>query len=243
MLQYNKKRGACMLNIAICEDNTAEMQQLKRHIKQFLSNSSYDLKEYSDGSSLLSDLPGYNFDIILMDIQLNEASGIDIAGEVNRLQPDTQIVYQSSNIEFFKSVYRTEHVYFLLKPVDYEDFIKAAEKALKNIEKKYIVVRNKEKVKCSDVVYIELINHDTVFHLVKGDFISARIKTNELLERLPYQFCRCHKGYIVNLDHAKNYKARKFFIMENSQTIPIGGKYAAEVNEKVIKYWRESVIC
>ena len=232
-----------MLNIAICEDSPADVALLEGYISRHMGGAPFNLKTYSDGGWLLSDLPDNAFDIIFMDIMIKDLNGIDLAAQINRLQQNARIIYQSSNLEFFKSVYRTSHIYFLHKPFEYDDFAKAMEKAVKSLEKSYIVIKNSEKIRCDDIFYIELINHDTIFCLNSGAFVSERLKTKELLELLPQSFIRCHKGYIVNIDRISSYKAKKHFTVENGQVIPIGNKYAGEVNEKIIKYWGDSIIC
>ena len=232
-----------MFNIGICEDTQQDIVLLKEHISQYWGKNPLNIKTYSDGAVILEDLKYVNYDIIFMDIVINDDNGIDITAEINRLQPNAQIIYQSSNIEFFKSVYRTSHMYFLLKPIKYEDFSKAVEKALRNLEKQHIIIRGKEKIRCDDIIYIELVNHDSVFYLKNGNHVSARIKTNALLELLPKKFTRCHKSFIVNMETISSYKAKKHVIMENKQVIPIGSKYANDFNEKLLKYWGDCVLC
>lgn len=234
-----------MLKIAICEDLTNDTELLKEYISRYTESDSmqYDLKTYPNGNSLLNDLNTNPYDIIFMDIILKELNGIDIAEEINRLQPNAHIIYQSSNIEFFRSVYKTTHIYFLLKPIAYDDFSRAFKKALKNLEKTYITIKGRQKLKCDDIVYIELKNHDAIFNLKDGIIITERMNTKELLEYLPSRFVRCHKGYIINFDNISSYKSKKHFITETGDEIPIGKSRSDEVHEKLIRYWGDSIIC
>jgi|GEM_PF-349548 len=226
-----------MLNIAVCEDIVADMERLKSHISCFFGDFPYSLKTYSDGHQILEDLRSNPFDIIFMDIVLKDANGIDLTAEINRIQPEAQIIYQSHYIEFFKDVYKTDHIYFLLKPIEFGDFQSSMKKALKSIEKSYIVIKNKQKIRCDDIIYIEFINHDKVFHLKNATFVSSRLKTSNLLELLPQSFIRCHKSYIVNIDLISGYMPKKHFKVENNKIIPIGKNYADEVDEKVVRNW------
>ena len=232
-----------MLNIAVCEDTQADMDLLLGHILRYMGSGSYTLKTFSEAAELMLALPSGAFDIIFMDIVIKQDNGIDLTVEINRLLPDARVIFQSSNIEFFKSVYKTNHIYFLLKPVDYEDFSSAMDKALKSLEKAYLAIKGKEKIKCADIIYIELINHDMVFWLKNGDSITTRLKTNALLDLLPQSFVRCHKSYIVNIDCISSYqKSKKYITIENEQIIPIGNKYAEEVAKNIMRCWGQ-VIC
>jgi len=231
-----------MLNIAICDDSHGDMTRLENHISQYMKDKLHTLTTYSDSESLLNDLAEKPFNIIFMDIVIHEANGIEITSKINQLQPDAQVIYQSSNMGFFRNVYKTNHIYFLLKPVEYMDFSRAIEKAVKNLERLYIVIENKEKFKCGDIIYIELINHDMVFYFKNGDFVSVRAKTKELLKLLPSQFVRCHKSFIVNIDCISSYNSKKSIKVENEQVLPIGKKFADDVDKTIIKYWRDSII-
>ncbi|MCL2018827.1 MAG: LytTR family DNA-binding domain-containing protein [Oscillospiraceae bacterium] len=233
-----------MLNIAICDDNPSDIELLEKYISEYMSGTPYTIKTYPDGEAFLNDLPTVPFDIIFMDIVIREANGIDLCEEVNRIQPDARIIYQSAYIEYFKNVYKTTHMYFLLKPISFEDFSRAIKKVLKSLEKKYIIIKSMGKIKCDDITYIELINHDTVFYIKNGDFKISRLKTKELLKSLPDRFVRCHKSYIINIDFISNYnKSKKHITVENGQAIPIGEKYAGIVDKTLINYWGGALLC
>jgi len=170
-------------------------------------------------------------------------NGIDLALRINHLQPDAQIIYQSSYLEFFRNIYKSSHIYFLLKPIQYEDFFSAMNKASVKFEKSHIIVRNKERLRCADILFIELVNHERIFYLITGQSITSRMKTADLFARLPAQFIRCHKGYIVNIEAICRYDVKSGIKLENGQVIPVGRRYAHIVNEAIIEYWGDSIKC
>ena len=58
---------------------------------------------------------GYTPDIAIVDIQMDEMSGIELAKRINTVLPQCAIIFATSYLSFATDVYETEHAYFILK--------------------------------------------------------------------------------------------------------------------------------
>ena len=74
----------------------------------------------NDPSAILSLVDKHRFDVILMDIDLDYANGIDLAEQILAKYPRTNIIYVTSYSEFALESYRTHASAFLMKPVGTE---------------------------------------------------------------------------------------------------------------------------
>lgn len=105
-----------MLKIAICEDLSLHQKRLSEKVHHCLNephtidtfSSIAEFKNYCTGS----DQP---FDIIFMDIELGDGSGIQLSQKINQLYPLSQIVYITAYPEYSSEVYESEHVWFIDK--------------------------------------------------------------------------------------------------------------------------------
>ena len=74
----------------------------------------------NDPSAIISLVDKHRFDVILMDIDLDYANGIDLAEQILAKYPRTNIIYVTSYSEFALESYRTHASAFLMKPVGTE---------------------------------------------------------------------------------------------------------------------------
>lgn len=85
-----------MINICICEDNTAQVELVTKHVKNWASNKkiNYRLKTYTSAEVFLfgsgDELP---VDILLLDIQMGDMSGIDLAKTLRKQKNDVVIIF------------------------------------------------------------------------------------------------------------------------------------------------------
>lgn len=81
------------------------------------------------------------------------------------------------------------------------------------------------RVKSSDVIYIESLGNYVTYHLKNRKIISYETLT-DVADKLPANFSRIHKSYIVNKDFITSYNAEEVEI--EGQKIPIGRSYRAK---------------
>ena len=103
------------MNLAIIDDNQEYIEIVKNKLLQL--ELTYDVITYTNSQEYKYDLikKRTNFDIVIMDIEIDELTGIDLAIETNRILPYCQIIYLTSYIQYVSDVYETEHIYYINK--------------------------------------------------------------------------------------------------------------------------------
>jgi len=176
-------------------------------------------------------------DLIFLDIQMSKLTGLQF---MNLLQGRSQVVIVSAYNEYAIHGYEHNITDYLLKPVSFERFYKAAEKALRfaDISSRetlpqatvdFIFVKSGNrmvKVNLADILYIEgLKNYISIYLADKRRVITLQnMKTLEDL--LPsHRFFRVQKSYIVNIEKIDAIERQRIFI--NDQVVPVGEAYSS----------------
>lgn len=226
-----------MLHIAICEDNPIHNNRLMTLLEQLLEIP-HSIKSFSNAEEFCKVLQhkDMDFDLIFMDIELGDGSGIEITGKINSLYPEVPIIFISQYLEYISEVYETEHIYFINKKAMDIYLPKALNKALKLIldpERQYLTFTWKSEkfiVPEKDILYLERQLRTTVIYTSSNKYYSAE-KLIELKKRLNNWFVICHRSYLVNLKVIT--RLDKTSIMIGEKTIPVSRAKYEEVKKSL----------
>lgn len=188
----------------------------------------------------------YNPDLLFVDINMPELNGMDM---VKSLNSSTLIIFTTAYSEYAVDGFKVDAVDYLLKPIGYTDFLKAANKALqlyelKNSPEEIVSGDNQSlfvkseyrlvRIKFSDIKYIEGMREYVRIHLADGSAVMTLLSIKSLEDKLPKEhFMRVHRSYIVNLDRIAVIE-RQRIIFDKDIYIPISEQYK-EIFEDYIK--------
>jgi two-component system, LytTR family, response regulator LytT len=151
-------------------------------------------------------------DLMFADINMPDVNGLDF---VKSLNEKPQIIFTTAFSEYAFEGFKVNALDYLLKPIGYNEFLKAANKARSYFEtifshsenekndRDYLFVKSEYKIvriSFDDIVYIEGMREYVRIHLVSGKSVMPLISLRVLEEQLPSKiFMRVHRSYIVNL--------------------------------------------
>lgn len=215
-----------MLNIAICEDLELHQKNLTDKIKQYL-DIPHQISLFSSIKSLKNSLSSNDiyFDIIFMDVELSDGSGIQLSEEINHQYPMTQIIYITAYTEYSSDVYRTNHTWFIDKRKIDTYLPMAMDKALKSIQltqRLYLNISWKKvhfSILQKEIIYIERTLRVSEIHTTKNIYHTA-IKLENLLKQLTDAFIICHRSYIINMAYITDFE-KSSIILSNKYPIPV----------------------
>lgn len=217
-----------MIKIAICEDEKVHQELLTKNLQKLFNELSLDYEVYlfNSGEQLLENYPE-DIDIFLLDIQMNELSGMDIARKIREIDKNTvEIIFTTSLIEYVQEGYEVRAYRYLLKPIEFKDIKKHITACIEEIhmrKDKYLVISNKYdnyKIKIDTILYIEVQNKDITIHTLDSDY-KVKMSMNKIEKELKeYSFFRCHKSFLININFVENVK-QYIAILENGQEVPV----------------------
>ena len=180
----------------------------------------------------------FPIDLLFLDIQISRTNGMDFYKNMEKKVP---VIFTTAFAEYAVDGFNVSALDYLLKPIDYERFEEAVNKAvLILVDKKlaedqeFLTIRadyKLNKIAYNDIVYIEGLDDYVKIHLSDGKKITARISMKSILEKLPENlFIRVHRSYIVPLKNIKSIQNKVLYLDELE--IPIGDTYRAAVLDK-----------
>lgn len=189
-------------------------------------------------------------DLIFLDIQMPQLNGIDF---LKMLKREIPVILTTAYSDYALEGYEQDVVDYLLKPISFERFYKAAEKVRKvigvnqfkdNITEKDQKVKGEDlnclfvkagykiqRIPFEDILYIEAKQNYSMVVTTKERVMTLQhIKMME--EKLPLnKFIRVHKSYIVSIDKINTIEKSR--IKMNTFLIPIGEGYRGSFFEKL----------
>jgi two-component system LytT family response regulator len=202
---------------------------------------------FSNPFKALAFLTGQTVDLLFLDINMPELSGIQL---LKSLPVPPPVIFTTAYSEFAAESYDYGAVDYLLKPVKYERFLKAVNRAgeikgqstLANAaatgsepqRSGFVLIKSGtqiNKVRTDQILYVEGAGNYMTFY-TRDKKIMSLLSMTEVLELLPPdQFVRVHKSYIVNPEHIDIIEKHRVII--NKQSIPIGVTYRDHVFPKI----------
>lgn len=208
-----------MYRIVICEDDITQRKFLKENIIKSLEEISnqIELFEFSSGEELLkTNLK--DIDIFFLDIQMGKVTGMDVAKNI-RLNNDTsEIIFITSLVDYIQEGYKVRAYRYLLKPIQFKDLKENILSCISDIIKKrdnFMLIENKgilNKILIKDIMYIEVRKKELTIHTTEGIYYTKNSLEKVEAELGKYNFFRCHKSYLINMEHIQ-------FISKNTAVI------------------------
>lgn len=199
-----------MYTFAIVDDEQSCIDDLKDKISTYFSQNKgeFDVVEFHDGKELLKDYKP-RFDVIFLDIEMNDVDGMRAAEEIRRKDQRTAIIFITRLSGYAISGYAVSALDFIVKPLSYERFAPKLARALAYADRnrvKNIVVGSGDNMRYIDpmeIRYVEVQNHKVGYVLA-----NERIEVWGTLKEVEGQlsdlgFCECNRCYLVNLRFVK----------------------------------------
>ncbi len=224
-----------MLKIAICDDELIFAKDLNILLENNFKNLKVDINcaTFSKGNELINSVLRHTYDIIFLDIELNNSNGIDIAKEIRLRNFKGIIIFVTSHSEFLPEGYKVDAFRYILKQ-NMESELKECVSALLGKLNLIRIRVNNIDVDLNDVVYIESYNHKLTFHLINGDKLECWNKLSHIEEMVNSdQLVRVHQSYIINLRYYKRIAKYKVILVGNIE-IPVPRKKYDIVYSKIM---------
>ncbi len=192
--------------LAICEHDPIQAQALGEYVSKL---PDIETLYYPCGKALLRALrKGQRFDFVLLDLEIPDKNGLEIARILRACQPKADLVLISFKSEYVTRAFSLGASQFFLKPITEKMFLWEMERLLYRykIEKRSWCVHTKSTVyrlTPLEVIYIKSECRHLVIQTKDQEIeVSGRLAMIEkALEA--YGFARCHQRYMVNMQHVQ----------------------------------------
>ncbi|MGL6106300.1 LytR/AlgR family response regulator transcription factor [Romboutsia sp.] len=216
-----------MFTIVICEDDLLQRELLVTYLQQVFEDLGleYLLIEFSSGEELLDNYPD-KVDILFLDVQMDELTGMDTARKIRIFDKKVEIIFTTGIADYIYEGYEVRAYRYILKPLKYECILKHTESCINEIIDKKNTIAIKDRLKTSiilinDILYIEVIRKEIIIYTKEDKyFFKTSMKSIEdtLVKK---NFFRCHKSYLINLREINSLKEKENMVIIGSYKIPV----------------------
>jgi len=227
-----------MITCIAIDDEPKALEVLKRYCEK---TSLVSLKEtFREPVKAIEFLQREKVDLIFLDISMPDISGLQL---VQTLSPGPLIIFTTAYRNYAVESYEVNALDFLLKPIAFERFMVAINKATAAILPKNATVTEDEatvliksgpqayRVKLADILYLEKDRNYLTVH-VKDKQILIRENMSDIFELVPAAgFVRVHKSYVVAIRHITMIEMHQLTI--NGEKIPIGVTYRESLRARL----------
>lgn len=188
-------------------------------------------------------LSSTQIDLVFVDIQMPDLTGIEF---VRSLEQAPKIIFTTAFEKYALEGFKLNAIDYLLKPFSYEEFLKAAGKARKQLglesnsqlsieaNNQFLFLKSEYKIRrinFNDILYIEgLKDYIKVFTTSEDKPVLSLNSIKSLEQKLPEdRFMRVHRSFIVNLDRIETIERSR--IIFGKTYIPVSDQYKDKFQE------------
>ena len=220
------------ISVSIVEDNQGTRDGLKALVSR--TPGLRCVGTHGTGEDALRGIPAEKPDVVLVDINLPGINGIEL---FSSLAAKPMVVFTTAYSDYAVESYNLNAVDYLLKPITFDRFLAAVNKARdlfalknktgsKNAGSETIFIKSGPQtyqVRISDILYLEKDGNYITVNL-KDKKILIRENMNDIFTLVPQdQFVRVHKSFVVAVKHIAMIEVHQLII--NGEKIPVGSTY------------------
>ncbi len=237
-----------MLNIAICDDELFFCHKIETILISYLNlcGIDYSIDVFQSGKEFsLLGIEMLKYDIVFLDINMNQMNGIETAQIIRKYSKDVYIVFVTAYIDYTLEGYKVDAVRYILKNnntlnsavIECMDAI--CEKMNHSVSLMEFEFREcRLKISPEHILYIESNLHMLTFYVMEDTINKYTMykKLDEIeLELRESGFLRTHQSYLVNCIHVKKL-VRYTVIMDNGAELSVPKIRYKDVRESIAEY-------
>ena len=230
-----------MLNCIAVDDENLALDLIEDNIQKvpFLNL----VKRCKNPFEAMEVLQNQEIDLIFLDIQMPGITGVQF---LQSMTNSPMVIFVTAYKQYALEGFNLNVIDYLLKPIDFERFLKAVNKAAELHSLKHKAVLSESvnefknstifvnadyslvKIKTDEIAYVEGLKDYVKINLTSSNKpIVTRMTMKAIEEKLPYsEFFRVHKSFIVSLDKIESVRNLKIKI--GIAQIPISESYSED---------------
>ena len=226
-----------MIRIAICDDEKRILDDMSKAVRGILEE--VDVAVYLDGQKLIRDIENSPFDIIMLDIDMPEMNGLDVAESIQKMAVKPLIIFVTNHDELVYDSLMLHPFGFVRKSrVDAElkKVLKDAEKEVASREKHFFfhTASGDVKLRLENILYFE-----SEGNYIKVITAEEEYRFRETMQTLEMSlssdgFVRIHKGFLLNQSSVKMIKSDSVILCNDIQ-LPFGRSYLESSRKKLMR--------
>lgn len=226
-----------MFRIAICDDENRILEDLSRMVLELIPDA--DISAFGKGRALIDGADKAGYDVVLLDIDMPDLNGLEVAAFFQAADRKTLIIFVTSHDELVYDSLQLHPFGFVRKSYLDKELKKVLEDAVEEVSSRdkhffFHTASGDIKLQMDDILYFE----------AEGNYIKIKTGSDEFRFRETMQalemslksdgFIRVHKGFLVNQEAVKIINSDKLVLNDNTE-IPFGRSYQENARKMLMR--------
>lgn len=230
------------MKMVICDDNPADISYVSGLIDVWKrkTGTAVELLSFPTAEALLFAWEeNRDMDILLLDIEMGEMSGVNLARHLRQTGARMQIIFITGYMDYIAEGYDVEALHYLLKPVTQERLDQVLDRARLRIQNQEHMLQltlqdGVVRLSVHEIRYLEVMRNYTTVHGAEDYCVKRSL--NDLENELDEGFYRIHRSFIVNLRFVRRI-TRTEVILKDGTALPLSRKHYEGLNQALIAYF------
>lgn len=236
------------LRIAICDDSKDDIKLEINVIKSCMHSvvKDFEIKEFGDSNDFMEHFNELiEYDVILLDIDMPDISGIEIANRFVKEGSLAKIIFITNRSDLVFDAIHCGPFRFVRKEKMHDELSEAMIAVCKKVKNELLLYefcsgKDNIKIRVIDIIYIESKNHYIHIH-TNNQVKVIRGKISDYEKKLEgFGFIRVHQGFLVNVRSIFTITS-KGVTLDSGEQLPISRKRVDEIKEIHLNYVRRFV--
>ena len=235
--------GGQGMRIAVCDDEEVQRKLITKYLQEWARERSQlaETVPFPSGEKFLFSWEDDKFfDLLILDIEMDKLSGMELAKKVREENEEIPILFITGYETYMAQGYEVSAIQYLLKPTSREKLFAVMDKLAKGKKAEEKLTFSMDEglllLAPSEIWYVEAAGHYCMLHTSCRQYHLHHSLTEmiKILGKL-MEFVQCHRSYLVNLKHISAITRTEIVMDDQEARIPISRSAYKAVNETFIK--------
>ena len=240
-----------MIKTIVCDDNKQTAEKIKSYVNEIFKSFKINAEifTYYSGKEILELIchKKYQFDLLLLDIDMPDITGLDVAKTIRQTNSNIILIFISSHEQYvFKSIEYRPFRYIRKEYLKEElpNALKAAYKLIESDKDESIIIKvNDEDVrlKHSEIMYYEIESRKLAIHLNNNDILRIRKTIRDFNKELADKnYIQINSGCVANAKYIEKI-SNADITLDNGKKLIVSRTRMKAVKSELLEYWGDRV--
>lgn len=230
------------MKIAVVDDDNTQLEYLKKLVTEWSAKAEHSVifdVFFSSEEFLFKNEDRLDYDIIILDIQMEKMSGMELARKIRQKDKLVRIVFLTGIKDYVFEGYEVNAYRYIMKPYKDADIISVLDEYEENKENQPVYLLEYygelKKIYVHDIIYITVDNHYLNMETTQSNYQWKETLGN-IREKLGEGFVLINRSTLVNLRHVESIN-KTDCIMSDGKKLSISRNSYKALNVAFIKYY------
>ena len=194
------------MNICICDDDCQTHACIQNLIlENSVTKNDHRITSLFSGEELIQHYQNNQFfDLIFLDVEMEQANGIEAAKKIRQTDEQAIIIFVSSYRQYVFDVFPVGAFHYIIKPINPKEFAEVFRRSVQKYRDLHAEIclkwmYDRHNIPIHSIIYLEGIQRHVIFHTKVARYEGVGKVSDYVDELIPNGFVQVHHSYIVNI--------------------------------------------